>query len=86
MLHGVTVDQVLTMPIIGLSKSASCMPAARKYERAAARFGPAVTAALRALGFLGWEVEFCVIGPVRFEPPSTKNPASFRERGGARRS
>jgi hypothetical protein len=29
------------------------MPAARKYERAAARFGPAVTAALRAFGFLG---------------------------------
>ena len=45
-----------------------------------------VAAALRALGFLGWEVEFCVIGPVRFEPPRTKNPASFRRRGGARRS
>jgi hypothetical protein len=29
-LHGVTVDQVLTMPIIGLSKSASVMPAARR--------------------------------------------------------
>ncbi|CAL1692821.1 hypothetical protein MMB232_03003 [Brevundimonas subvibrioides] len=30
MLHGVTDDQVLTTAIIGLSKSASSMPAARR--------------------------------------------------------
>jgi hypothetical protein len=30
MLHGVTDDQVLTTAIIGLSKSASFMPAARR--------------------------------------------------------
>jgi hypothetical protein len=30
MLQGVTDDQVLTTAIIGLSKSASCMPAARR--------------------------------------------------------
>jgi hypothetical protein len=49
MLHGVTDDQVLTTAIIGFLKSASPMPAARRYERAAARLPPRVTTALRRL-------------------------------------
>lgn len=44
MLQGVTVVQVLTTPIIGLSKSPSSIPVARSMARAAARAGPLVIA------------------------------------------
>src|SRR5690606_23989039 len=73
MLHGVTEDQVFTTAISGRAKSSSPSPAARKYERAAARLAPAVTTALRS-AFGPLEEESCVIS-VRFGGPrATKNP------------
>lgn len=40
MLHGVTVDQVLTIATIGFAIAASSIPAARSIARAGARAAP----------------------------------------------